>query len=128
MITYKGDILANKKVVWEGDSLEVLREFPDDIKQDIGNDLRRLQVGEEPLDSKPMKSIGQGVYELRDRDEKTWYRIIYYVKIKDSIYVLHSFTKKSGKTPKGDLNVATERLKNLKQRIQQEKKNVSKKK
>lgn len=120
--------MANKKVTWEGDSLDILKEFPDDIKQDIGSDLRRLQIGEAPLDSKPMKSIASGVYELRDRDEKTWYRVIYYVKIKDTVYVLHSFTKKTGKTPKGDLNIATERLKNLKLRIQQEKKDVSKKK
>lgn len=126
----KGDILANKKVVWEGDSLDVLKEFPDDIKQDIGSDLRRLQIGEAPLDSKPMKSIAQGVYELRDRDEKTWYRVIYYikVKVKDTVYILHSFTKKTGKTPKGDLNIATERLKNLKSRLQQEKKDANKKK
>jgi len=119
--------LANKKIVWEGNSLENLKEFPDEIKQDIGSDLRRLQVGEAPIDSRPMKSIAQGVYELRDRDKKTWYRVIYYVKVKDTIYILHSFTKKTGKTPKIDLNIATERLKNLKLRLQQEKKSVSKK-
>ncbi|MBT3236352.1 MAG: type II toxin-antitoxin system RelE/ParE family toxin [Bdellovibrionales bacterium] len=118
--------MADKKVIWEGDSLEVLKEFPDEVKQDIGNDLRRLQQGKAPLDSKPMKSIAQGVYELRDADGKTWYRVVYYIKIKDTIYVLHSFTKKSRKTPKGDLNTATERLKDLKTRLQQEKKDGKK--
>ena len=118
--------MAEKKVIWEGDSLEKLKEFPDVIKQDIGADLRRLQIGEAPLDSKPMKSIAQGVYELRDADVKSWYRVIYYIKIKETVYVLHSFTKKSSKTPKTDLNTATERLKNLKKRIQQEKKDGKK--
>ena len=118
--------MADKKVIWEGDSLEVLKEFPDEVKQDIGNDLRRLQQGKAPLDSKPMKSIAQGVYELRDADGKTWHRVVYYIKIKDTIYVLHSFTKKSRKTPKGDLNTATERLKDLKTRLQQEKKDGKK--
>jgi phage-related protein len=118
--------LADKKIVWEGDSLDILKEFPDDVKLDIGNDLRRLQQGKAPLDSKPMKSIAQGVYELRDADGKTWYRVVYYVKVKDIIYVLHSFTKSSKKTPKVELNTATERLKNLKARIQQEKKDEKK--
>ena len=42
------------------------------------------------------------------------------IKIKDIIYVLHSFTKKSKKTPKGELKITTERLKNLEARIRQE--------
>ncbi len=118
--------MSDKKVIWEGDSLEVLKKFPDEVKQNIGNDLRRLQLGKSPLDSKPMKSIAQGVYELRDADGRTWYRVIYYVKIKDSIDVLHSLTKKSRKTPKGELKRATERLKNLKARLQKEKKDGKK--
>ena len=80
------------------------------------------------MDSRPMKSIAQGVYELRDRDNKTWYRVIYYIKVKDTVYILHSSTKKSAKTPKGDLATATERLKSLKQRLQQEKNDANKKK
>lgn len=120
--------MSEKIVVWEGDSLEVLKEFPDDVKQDIGGDLRRLQIGEAPLDSKPMKSIASGVYELRDRDDKAWYRVIYYTKIKDTIYILHSFTKKTAKTAKNDLNIATERLKNLTRRLREEKKDGNKKK
>jgi phage-related protein len=109
--------VAEKKVIWEGDSLDILKEFPEEIRQDIGGDLRRLQLGEKPLDSRPMKSIGSGVFELRDRDTKTWYRVIYYIKVKDVIYVLHSFTKKSAKTPKKDLNIAENRLKAIKERI-----------
>lgn len=120
--------MADKQVIWEGDSLEVLKGFPDEVKEDIGNDLRRLQQNRAPLDSKSMKSIAQGVYELRDTEGKRWYRVIYYVKIKDSIYVLHSFTKKSRKTPKSDLDRAVERLKNLKRRLQQEKKSGKKEK
>lgn len=114
-------LLSEKIVFWEGNSLEVLKGFPDGVKQNIGVDLRRLQIGEAPRDSKSMKSIASGVFELRDRDDKTWYRVIYYTKIKDTIHVLHSFTKKTAKTPKNDLNIATERLKNLKLRLQQEK-------
>ena len=106
--------------------MEVLKKFPEDVKQNIGNNLRRLQQGKAPLNSKPMKSIAQGVFELRDADGTTWYRVIFYVKVREGIYILHSFTKSSRKTPKVELNTASERLKNLKERIRQENKDEKK--
>jgi phage-related protein len=116
----------DKEVIWEGDSLKELKKFPDKVKVNIGGDLRRLQEGKAPLDSKPMTSIGSGVYELRDSDSNGWYRTIYYTKFKERIYILHSFVKKSAKTPRKDLNLADERLKNVKARIALEKKNEKK--
>jgi phage-related protein len=106
-----------KEIFWEGDSYTILKGFPRNVKINIGHDLRRLQEGEKPLDSKPMASIDKGVFELRDRDGKGWYRVIYYIKIKNKIHVLHSFIKKSAKTPKNDLSIAITRLKNLKSRM-----------
>ena len=55
----------NAKVAWEGDSLDVVRFFPKPIREELGHDIRRLQQGKPPYDSRPMKSIGRGVYELR---------------------------------------------------------------
>ncbi len=104
----------SKEIYWLGDSLEVVRSFPDCAKQSLGGDLRRLQLGLMPLDSRPMKSVASGVFELRDRDHRTWYRIIYFVKIADRIAILHAFTKNSAKTPMNDLLIASKRLKLLK--------------
>lgn len=42
-----------KDVIWLGDSLIVLQQFPSSVRVDLGSDLRRLQIGELPLDSKP---------------------------------------------------------------------------
>jgi len=67
-----------------------------------------------------MQSIGQGVFELKTADEATWYRVIYLARIENTIYVLDSFTKQSRKTEKNDLNRAKARLRNLKQRLQEE--------
>ena len=69
------------EVVWEGDSLEVIRGFPGPVRQDLGAELRRLQTGDRPLNSRPMPSIGARVYELREQDERAWYRVIYLAKI-----------------------------------------------
>src|ERR1700683_4922511 len=41
-------------VVFEGNSREVIRSFPKDIRSDLGADLDRVQNGEKPLDSAPM--------------------------------------------------------------------------
>jgi phage-related protein len=68
-----------------------------------------------------MQSIGHGVFELKTEDEAAWYRVIYLARIKDKIYVLDSFTKKSRKTEKNDLNRARARLSRVTQRLQKEK-------
>ncbi len=102
-----------KDIVWLGDSLEVLQGFPKTVRIDLGSDLRRMQIGEVPLDSKPMKTVGRGVRELRARDRNNQYRAMYVIKKGDDIFVLHSFIKKSRTTSKADINIAKERLKAL---------------
>jgi phage-related protein len=39
--------------------------------------------------------IGKGVWELKESDERAWYRIVYRSKIGSFIYVLHCFEKES---------------------------------
>lgn len=102
-----------KSIVWLGDSLDRLRSFPDRAKEHLGADLKRLQLGNQPFDSRPMKSIAAGVFELRDRDKCTCYRIIYYMRLCDRIVVLNVFTKNSAKTPLKELLLASRRLKLL---------------
>lgn len=74
-----------------------------------------------------MKSIAQGVFELKAADEAAWYRVIYLAKIGNTIYVLDSFTKKSRKTEKNDLDRAKARLSRVKQRIREERSDAKRK-
>lgn len=53
-------------IVWEGDSREMLQGFPDGVRQNLGFQLWQLQLGERPADYRPLSSVGQGVFELRD--------------------------------------------------------------
>ncbi len=62
-----------------------------------------------------MKSIGQGVREIRIQDEGQ-YRVIYMATFEDKIYVLHAFQKKSQKTSKQDLEAAKRALKEISER------------
>ena len=54
-----------KPVTFLGDSLKVLRGFPDDARRDAGFQIDRLQRGLQPDDFKPMPDVGKGVEELR---------------------------------------------------------------
>jgi phage-related protein len=116
------DPSARAAISWEGDSIDVLKTWPRDVQHDIGLSLRKLQEGERPtLATRPMQSIGQGVFELKAEDETAWYRVIYLARIQDTIYVLDSFVKNSRKTGRNDLNRARARLSKVRQRLQKEK-------
>lgn len=108
--------MSRQDVFWEGDSKRVIRSFSDSAKENLGNDLGRLQDGLQPLDSAPMGNVLPGVFELRDEDKDFWYRVLY-TRAGGAIYVLHCFQKKTNQTSAKDLTVALQRLKALKQRL-----------
>lgn len=99
-----------KPVVFVGDSLKRLREFPDAARQDAGYQLDKVQRGQEPDDFKPMPTIGKGVEEIRIWDDSGTYRVIYTARLRDAVYVLHAFQKKTKATPKRDIDTAKQRL------------------
>ena len=110
------------EIHWEGDSKEVLSGFPRDVKVSLGYSLRRLQNGEFPAcETRSMGSIGKGVWELKESDERAWYRVVYLTKIGSVIHVLHCFEKESRRTDKRDVATARARLKQVLNRIQGEK-------
>lgn len=114
------------EIFWEGDSREVLASFPDDVRGTLGFALYELQAGRQPsVATRRLESIGHGVYELKEGDERSWYRVIYLSRIDDVIYVLHCFEKHSRKTDRRDLNVAKERLSRVRERIQERRRHAS---
>lgn len=60
-----------------------------------------------------MPTVGQGVREIRIRDAAGAFRIIYIAKFADAVYVLHCFQKKTEKTSKADLELASKRYRDL---------------
>ena len=76
----------------------------------VGAELMAVQSGYEPADWKPMSSIGPGIKEIRIQYEGQ-YRVIYVAKLRESIYVLHAFRKKTQRTSKQDMGLARNRLK-----------------
>ena len=103
-----------KLVLFMGSSKADLSVFPSAAKLRAGHELFMVQVGREPDDWKPMSSIGAGVREIRARDEKGQFRLIYVASLGTSVYVLHAFQKKSRKTANFDLRLARRRYREAK--------------
>ena len=102
-----------KQAEFLGDSLEVLRAFPDGARKDAGFQLAKVQRGEAPDDSKPMPRIGAGVKEIRIWDDAGAFRVIYLAKLAEAVYVLHCFQKKTQETSPKNVELARKRYKEL---------------
>ena len=102
-----------KCIEFLGSSLDDLRAFPLDARREAGHQLDQVQHGRDPDDWKPMSTVGQGVREVRIRDSLGAFRIIYVAKFAQAVYVLHCFQKKTAKTSKTDISLATKRFRDL---------------
>jgi phage-related protein len=115
-------------IVWEGDSFEVLKSWPKGIRIDFGNSLREMQLGKPAkLETRRMESVGKKVFELKDSDDITWYRMMYLTRVGDLIHVLDCFEKDTAKTEKKDLQRAKSRLQLVNQRLGEEQRNAKRK-
>ncbi|MBC2385315.1 type II toxin-antitoxin system RelE/ParE family toxin [Pseudomonas sp. WS 5096] len=104
---------ATKKLKFSGSSLSDLRAFPDPVRRMAGFQLGLVQEGQDPDDWKPMTTIGAGVREIRIREASGAFRVIYIAKFESAIFVLHCFQKKTQKTSREDIALATQRLKDV---------------
>ena len=86
--------------------------FSKAARLEAGYLLRLLQRGDSigMPHSRPMPTIGAKCHELRIRDEKHTWRIIYRIDA-DAIVFAEVFSKKSAKTPKKAIEVCQQRLK-----------------
>lgn len=110
-----------KKIEWEADTLDVVRELEEDTRKVFGTELRNLQMGN-PTDTKPFKTVGAGCFELRVWAADGTYRAFIVSLVKDTYHVLHVFEKKSDKTSRADVQKGKARYKALKERLAGEKK------
>jgi len=60
-------------------------------------------------------AMGQGLFEMRIKDKSGIARVFYCTKRNKNIVVLHSFIKKTQKTPNAELEIARSRAKEVKE-------------
>ena len=91
----------------------------------FGHALNEMQEGRPAtLEVRPMKTVGDGVFELKTDDDATWYRLMYLARLHDVIYVLDCFEKDTRKTERKDLERSESRYKQVQQRLMEERKNA----
>jgi phage-related protein len=101
--------VVEKPLWWLGSSLDDVRAFPDEARRKAGYELGRVQQGLMPTDWKPMPSVGLGAYELRVRTALE-HRVFYVAKFEEAVYVLHAFEKRTRRTARADIALASHRL------------------
>jgi phage-related protein len=113
-----GVTLPAKPVIWMGDSLDALREFPSTIQDEVGYALYLAQVGSRHVAAKPLRGLGAGTVELVSDHRSGTYRAVYTVRFDDAVYVLHAFQKKSTQgiaTAQRDIELIKSRLRQAEQ-------------
>ena len=117
------DQVEPKALRFVATSREDLRSFPQDVRQVIGFALYLAQTGDKHARAKPLKGYrGAGVLEVVEDFAGDTFRAVYTVRFRDAVYVLHAFQKKSKtgiKTPKRELDLIDERLKQAERHYQQ---------
>ena len=110
-------VLVNKgkwlSVVFYEPARKEILSWPIEIKKDLGSILTKLQKGElvgEP-DTRPMRSVASGCFEMRLKGADGIYRVFYFLKTEVGILVFHSFKKKTQQTPIKEIDTGRSRLK-----------------
>jgi phage-related protein len=99
---------------WVGSSKKDFVDFPEPVKDEMGNALGVAQFGGKHPAAKPWKGQGPGVFERVEDYNGDTYRAVYTVRFQDVVYVLHAFQKKSPnriRTAQLDIDLIERRLK-----------------
>jgi len=64
----------------EGNTLEMLRQFPDNARLRAGYEIDRVQRGMEPENWKPFPSVGKDVREIRVQIGRQ-FRVMYIINV-----------------------------------------------
>ena len=99
-------------IQWLGSSRVDLKAFPTDARRGAGFQLRLVQLGSDPNDWKPMRTVGPGVREIRVHTGLE-HRVVYVATFAEAVYVLHAFAKKTAKTTQRDVRIARVRFEAL---------------
>ena|SRR5579884_824148 len=104
-----------KPLHWVGSCLKSVRDFPEEVRQEVGFSLQLAQKGGKAANAVPLVGFGSSkVLEVIIDDSGDTFRAIYTVKFKKAIYALHAFQKKSKKgreTPRPEVDLIKSRLK-----------------
>jgi phage-related protein len=91
---------------------EWLKGLPEDDRYEIGQDLMRVQW-RWPVGMPLCRSLGNGLWEVRSSLPSNRIARVIFCADDGELVALHGFIKKSQKTPKAELDLASKRQKEL---------------
>lgn len=96
---------ASKPIHWIGSSRKDYRALPPFVQIQFDHALQTILQGEKPPQAKPLKGFGgASVLALREDDPDGTYRVVYTVRIRGAVAILHVFQKKSHRGKVTDLS------------------------
>lgn len=92
--------------------LEWLKELPEEDRRAVGLDLMRVQW-RWPVGMPLCRSLGKGLWEVRSSLPSGRIARVIFCPSEGELIALHSFIKKTQKTPQDDIDLALKRMKEL---------------
>lgn len=89
-------------------------KFPPGILADFLHIAELIEKFGADLGSPHTKAIGRGLFEIRAKGREGIGRSLFCFALKNEIIILHSFIKKTQKTPKKEIETALKRMKEVK--------------
>ena len=111
----------SRPISWIKAARKDFDKFPLDVQGDMLNALTIAAEGGKADIAKPFKGVDGGVFEIALKQRGNAYRVLYAVKLRADIWVIHAFQKKSKtgiKTPQTEVDLIRDRLKRLKELLQ----------
>lgn len=125
MLVVKYDYISDmsrktRPIAWVKAARKAFEQFPLPVQLEGRQALTIAADGEKADNAKPLQGLGPGVLEISLRHRGDAWRVVYAVQIGANLWVLHAFQKKSKSgiaTPVHEIDVVRERLKRLKESL-----------
>lgn len=104
----------SRETIFIGSSREDIRNFPEEVRREIGFALYLAESGDTAINAVPLTGFGNAsVPEVIVDHIGDTFRAVYTIRFSEVVYVLHAFMKKSKKgctTPKREMDLVRQRL------------------
>ncbi|MDD2814189.1 MAG: type II toxin-antitoxin system RelE/ParE family toxin [Thiotrichaceae bacterium] len=100
---------------YSDDVLSELLSLPETLQAKYLRLTERMEVFGANLGEPHTKAMGDGLFELRLKGAEGIARVFYCTLVGQRIVMLHSFIKKTTKTPRPELKIAIQRMNEVKQ-------------
>ena len=99
-------------VTFHSDDVEFeILAMPDGFLSRFVRNVERMEIYGPDLGMPHTRAMGEGLFELRLKAAEGIARVFYCTVVNRNIVVLHSFVKKTDKTPPRELKIARQRIK-----------------